>query len=207
MDFSKLNLRETLEQEKIASEKATMSGEKQRTMSRQQKQKDMMASKSGLSKKSDIVYASEEYFKQLRDKVELYKAHEEAKYDWRETLNEGGSKEDPEDEGEHPYVAVMPHKDSKEKEVKKKYEKNKESEDAGKALMKAQGIVGETMEFDQLLNNLIESEKPFDPDARRKQRGAMLKKQAEKAPKDTRTDAQKMADATGPRPGSNYRGD
>ena len=26
-------------------------------------------------------------------------------------------------------------------------------------------------------------------------------------PKDTRTDAQKMTDATGPRPGSNYRGD
>ena len=30
---------------------------------------------------------------------------------------------------------------------------------------------------------------------------------AKKAPKDTRTDAQKMTDATGPRPGSRYRGD
>ena len=28
-----------------------------------------------------------------------------------------------------------------------------------------------------------------------------------KAPKDTRTDAEKMTDATGPRPGSRYRGD
>ena len=35
-------------------------------------------------------------------------------------------------------------------------------------------------------------------------RGKMLKKPL---PKDTRTDAQKMTDATGPRPGSNYRGD
>ena len=32
----------------------------------------------------------------------------------------------------------------------------------------------------------------------------MLKKPL---PKDTRTDAQKMTDATGPRPGSRYRGD
>ena len=35
-------------------------------------------------------------------------------------------------------------------------------------------------------------------------RGKMLKKLL---PKDTRTDAQKMTDATGPRPGSRYRGD
>ena len=28
-----------------------------------------------------------------------------------------------------------------------------------------------------------------------------------KAPKDTRTDEEKMTDATGPRPGSRYRGD
>ena len=35
-------------------------------------------------------------------------------------------------------------------------------------------------------------------------RGKMLKKPL---PKDTRTDAQKMTDATGPRPGSRYRGD
>ena len=35
-------------------------------------------------------------------------------------------------------------------------------------------------------------------------RGKMLKNPL---PKDTRTDAQKMTDATGPRPGSRYRGD
>ena len=35
-------------------------------------------------------------------------------------------------------------------------------------------------------------------------RAKMLKKPL---PKDTRTDAQKMTDATGPRPGSRYRGD
>ena len=39
-----------------------------------------------------------------------------------------------------------------------------------------------------------------------KQRAAQIK-QMVKQEKDTRTDAQKMTDATGPRPGSRYRGD
>ena len=49
--------------------------------------------------------------------------------------------------------------------------------------------------------------KPFDPKARERQRAAQIKQMVKNAPKDTRTDAQKMADATGPRPGSRYRGD
>ena len=49
--------------------------------------------------------------------------------------------------------------------------------------------------------------KPFDPEARQKQRAAQMRNAAKKAKKDTRTDAERMADATGPRPGSRYRGD
>jgi hypothetical protein len=49
--------------------------------------------------------------------------------------------------------------------------------------------------------------KPYQPGDREKQRAAQLKQMAKNAPKDTRTDAQKMTDATGPRPGSRYRGD
>lgn len=49
--------------------------------------------------------------------------------------------------------------------------------------------------------------KPFDPEARQKQHAAQMRNAAKKAKKDTRTDAEKMADATGPRRGSNYRGD
>ena len=49
--------------------------------------------------------------------------------------------------------------------------------------------------------------KPYQPGDRMKQRAAQIKQMAKNAPKDTRTDAQKMADATGPRPGSRYRGD
>ena len=49
--------------------------------------------------------------------------------------------------------------------------------------------------------------KPYQPGDRQKQRAAQLKQIAKNAPKDNRTDAEKMADATGPRKGSNYRGD
>ena len=49
--------------------------------------------------------------------------------------------------------------------------------------------------------------KPYQPGDRQKQRAAQLKQMAKNAPKDNRTDAEKMADATGPRKGSNYRGD
>ena len=49
--------------------------------------------------------------------------------------------------------------------------------------------------------------KPYQPGDRMKQRAAQIKQMVKNAPKDTRTDAQKMTDATGPRPGSRYRGD
>tara|TARA_A200000113_G_scaffold226031_1_gene249681 strand:- start:3981 stop:5915 length:1935 start_codon:yes stop_codon:yes gene_type:complete len=49
--------------------------------------------------------------------------------------------------------------------------------------------------------------KPYQPGDREKQRAAQMRNAAKKAKKDTRTDAQKMTDATGPRPGSRYRGD
>ena len=49
--------------------------------------------------------------------------------------------------------------------------------------------------------------KPYQPGDREKQRAAQLRNAAKNAKKDTRTDAQKMTDATGPRPGSRYRGD
>ena len=49
--------------------------------------------------------------------------------------------------------------------------------------------------------------KPYQPGDREKQRAAQMRNAAKNAKKDTRTDAEKMADATGPRKGSNYRGD
>ena len=49
--------------------------------------------------------------------------------------------------------------------------------------------------------------KPYQPGDREKQRAAQMRNAAKKAKKDNRTDAERMADATGPRPGSRYRGD
>ena len=49
--------------------------------------------------------------------------------------------------------------------------------------------------------------KPYQPGDREKQRAAQMRSAAKKAKKDTRTDAERMTDATGPRPGSRYRGD
>ena len=40
-----------------------------------------------------------------------------------------------------------------------------------------------------------------------KNRPPKVKRKEVKPPKDTRSDAQKMTDATGPRPGSRFRGD
>jgi hypothetical protein len=193
MNFNKLHFSESLEVEQSSSEKASMSGEKQNAGTRRQRQKDQMAQKSPISK-SGVVYASEEYFRQIREGSRLCRAQDKARQDWRQDLEEhrGSPANEASDEGTHPYIRLMPK--TNQIPQKKKEEKMKE-------------IQSEQVSFEDALGSLIESEKPFDPDARRKQRGAMLKKLAQNAPKDTRTDAQKMADATGPRKGSNFRGD
>ena len=49
--------------------------------------------------------------------------------------------------------------------------------------------------------------KPYKDGDHQRARAKQLKHAAKNAKKDTRTDAQKMTDATGPRPGSRYRGD
>ena len=202
------------------SQKAAMSGQTQNNKSRIQRQKDQMSSKMGPTVKSDVTYASEEYFQNLRDRVELRRAQDEAKVDWRKDLGEAAV-ERPQDEGDHPYVSVMPHT----KKLPPKVHGNTKMENRPQQ----QESISFCEEFDNLVNEGLETgeeyhkrmkeknkkpinpfpmkQKPFDPDARKKQRAAQLKAAAKNAKKDTRTDAEKMADATGPRPGSRYRGD
>jgi hypothetical protein len=70
--------------------------------------------------------------------------------------------------------------------------------------------MGEGLSIDQQMKisrDAAKNRKPYQPGDRQKQRAAQLRQMAKNAPKDTRTDAQKMTDATGPRPGSRYRGD
>ncbi len=66
-------------------------------------------------------------------------------------------------------------------------------------------FVDEQLSIDQQMKISREAAKNRNPNPDHKAiRGKML---AKAVSKDTRTDAQKMTDATGPRPGSNYRGD
>ena len=69
---------------------------------------------------------------------------------------------------------------------------------------------GKELSIDQQMKisrDAAKNRKPYQPGDRQKQRAAQIKQMAKNATKDTRTDAQKMTDATGPRPGSRYRGD
>ena len=77
-----------------------------------------------------------------------------------------------------------------------------------KARAKAWGMKEELSIDDQMRISKEFNRK--SPEERKKEVQAIMDKQygKKKAPKkDTRTDAQKMTDATGPRPGSRYRGD
>ena len=87
--------------------------------------------------------------------------------------------------------------------------KRKQNLDKGQSDQPAKAM-GEGLSVDDQMRISREANakrKPYQPGDRQKQRAAQIKQMAKNAPKDTRTDAQKMTDATGPRPGSRYRGD
>ena len=76
---------------------------------------------------------------------------------------------------------------------------------ADKLQAKKEKTMGEEMSIKDQMRISREAAKNRNPNPDHKAiRGKMLKKSL---PKDNRTDSQKMTDATGPRPGSNYRGD
>ena len=77
----------------------------------------------------------------------------------------------------------------------------KDAKAARKAKMKEELSVDDQMKISQAYNRMSPEEKK----AANKKAMGNVKKVAAKV--DTRTDAQKMTDATGPRPGSRYRGD
>lgn len=110
INFTKLNLTESLalDAEQSSSEMAKGSVEKKMSPLSRQRQKDQMAQRTAPAKKSDVVYASEDYFNELRDKIEHRKAQDAARSDWRSDIKEAVG-ERPQDEGDHPYVDIMPH--------------------------------------------------------------------------------------------------
>ena len=97
-----------------SEEKATAGGQKQtaQTNERKGRQKAQMSQTTAPPKKSDVSYASEE----ARLEREKTRMIEEAKSDWRKELIEAAK---PDEQGNHPYVDVMPFMDQKMQELKK----------------------------------------------------------------------------------------
>ena len=97
-----------------SEEKATAGSAKQRegTRERKQIQKNQMAQQKSTVSKSDVSYASEE----ARADREQTRMMESSKSDWRKELIEAA---EPDEEGNHPYVDVMPFMDQKLQELKK----------------------------------------------------------------------------------------
>ena len=128
-------------------------------------------------------------------------------------------REEKEVDPEHPYVDVMPMTNGNEKRAKEQMKLAKKVGLSNAKTAIATGMTNEEFDFDEMFGDLVERELSIDQqmkmarEAGKKRnpnpdhkaiRGKMLQKAL---PKDTRTDAQKMTDATGPRPGSRYRGD
>lgn len=132
----------------------------------------------------------DEYFQHLSETSQLHRAQEKARVNWRETLEEA-KVERPQDEGNHPYVRIMPN--TNRIPQKKKEEKMQEIE------------VQESKSFEELFGQLVESD--WRPEELRISQEAKKEKKPAAKPvsrkPDTRSDAEKMADAVAsPRKGA-----
>jgi hypothetical protein len=118
MDFSniarQLNEGESLDAAAASAEKATAGGQKQKegTKDSRQKQKSQMATQTGLVRTSDVSYTSEE----ARKEREYAKMLVNESSDWRKELIEAAK---PDEQGNHPYVDVMPFMNQKQQEAKR----------------------------------------------------------------------------------------
>ena len=97
-----------------SSEKAKEGGEKQvnNTVRRREQQKAHMSQQGSTPVKSDVSYTSEEY----RSDREYTRMMEAAKVDWRQEIMEASK---PDDQGNHPFVDVMPFMSQKADEAKR----------------------------------------------------------------------------------------
>ena len=141
------------------------------------------------------------HFEELRKHKELINLRESARYSWREELSEGNH--------DHPYVDVMPNEKTGEEKPKKKEKKEEEKKEEVKEGFKLTPNTQfrEGLSIDDQMRIAREHNRKSKEEKLAANKAALgnTKKVAPK--KDTRTDAQKMTDATGPRPGSRYRGD
>lgn len=206
INFSNLNLTEGMDAiEQSASDKSVESAQKKRDPSRITRQKNQMAQQSGQKTKSNIVYASEA--------VDREKAYNRQKSDWRTEMNE-----EKEVNPEHPYVDVMPMTNGNEKRAKEQMKLAKKMGITNAKTAIASGM-SEEFTFEEAFGDLVEKEMSISDQMRISREAAKKRnpnpdhrkinnaKAGQGATPDSRTDAQKMTDATGPRKGSNFRGD
>ena len=141
------------------------------------------------------------YFEELRKHKELINLRESARYSWREGLSEG--------KDEHPYVDVMPTEKTGEEKPKKKEKKEEEKKEEVKEGFKLTPNTQfrEDLSIDDQMRITREHNRKSKEEKLAANKAALGKVKKVAPKKDTRTDAQKMTDATGPRPGSRYRGD
>ena len=119
MDFSNIARQlnegtEAVDAAASSAEKAVQGGatQKEDTNRRKNSQKAHMAQQGSVVRKSDVSYASEDY----RLERERASAMQASKSDWRKELIEAA---EPDAEGNHPYVSVMPFISQKEDELKR----------------------------------------------------------------------------------------
>ena len=114
IDFTKLSLNEGMTPtEQKSSEEAAASSQKKFDPRSTASQRSGRAQKTAPAK-SGVIYANEDYFRGLREALEVRKAKEQSRSDWRAEMSEEVNSE----EGEHPFVSVMPHANSQENRAK-----------------------------------------------------------------------------------------
>ena len=184
MNFSniarQLNEGESLDAAAASAEKATAGGQKQKegTMNAREKQKSQMAAQQSTPVKSDVSYTSEEY----RAQREYVKMMEDSKVDWRQEMMEAVK---PDEEGNHPYVDVMPSMDQKQQEAKRQMKdaaKMKAGQQQQSSAMQPSGMA-EGYEEDETVR--ADAHKKGHKSSGMPQKGAMgAKKRRRKARKD-----------------------
>ena len=143
MDFSNIarQLREGMESTEAAassSEKAVQGGmlQKQDTNRRRNSQKSHMSQQRSTPMKSDVTFASEGY----REEREIVKNLSNKLSDWRQDLIEAAK---PDEQGNHPYVDVMPFMNQKAMEAGRQMKDAARMEGGKQAKMASEEFIGE----------------------------------------------------------------
>ena len=189
MNFSRIarQLNEGMESTEAAissSEKALQGGmmQKQETNRRRNSQKAHMSQQRNTPMKSDVTFASEEY----REEREIAKNLSNKLHDWRRDLIEAA---EPDEQGNHPYVDVMPFMNQKAMEAKRQMKDAARMEGGKQAKMANESAMDDAMalmrdKYKGALMNPNEKKKEMSDEERRKERERRARNRSEFAKKE-----------------------